>query len=178
MKRILTLVLLVVSTVLSANAQCNVDSLQTVLNQKITEYNSAKKTLDSLNAVLNPMIQNFNLMNDEDNKIIKETEFLSRVYILALEVNGIRTSTDYKKINDNILFAYYSGQIWVSSPENIKEIVVIDYQGRKLLTDKINGKHAVIQLPLSGTTSLCIAMITLQNGQKISKKFTTFSTNK
>jgi len=174
MKRILTLVLLVVSTVLSANAQCNVDSLQTVLNQKITEYNSAKKTLDSLNAVLNPMIQDYNKMNDENKKLLNERLFLSRVYILDFEVNGIRTSVSDQKINDNnILFAYYSGNIWVSSPENIKEIVIIDYQGRKLLTNKTNSKQAVIPLSLSRASSLYITMITLQNGQKIFKKFTT-----
>lgn len=172
MKKVITLVVLIVGITLSANAQCNVDSLQTVLDQKIAEYNSAKKTLDSLNTVLNPMIQDYNKMNDEYRKILNERLFLSRVYILDLEVNGIRTSVSDQKINDNILFAYHSGQIWISSPENIKEIVVVDYQGRRILTNKTNGKQAVIPLHLPGTSSLYITMITLQNGQKISKKFT------
>lgn len=164
--------MLIMSMSLSANAQCNSDSLQIVLDQKIAEYNSAKKTLDSLNNVLNPMIQSYNRMNDEEVAILKETEVLSRVYILNLEVNGIRTSIDSKKIND-VVFSNQSGQIWISSSETINEVSIFDYQGRKLLTNKTNNRNAFIPLPLSGHSSLYIAMITLQNGQKISKKFTT-----
>lgn len=178
MKRILTLVLLIVGITLSANAQCNVDSLQTVLDQKITEYNSANKAVDSLNAVLSPLIQKFNKENEEVQKISKEIityrneiDLLSRVYILNLEVNGIRTSIDNKKIND-IFFSHNSGQLCFSSPEIMNEITIFDYQGSKLLRYNANDRQAFIPQSQLGYSSLYIAMIKFQNGRKISKKIT------
>lgn len=165
--------MLIMSISLSTNAQCNSDSLQIVLDQKIAEYNKAQNTLDSLNRIYKPLKAKADSIrrvfnNKQDYINYRKTEKKSE---LNWEVIGITTGTNVNKLSHSTKLWSNSDQIYISSSDQINYLEIFDYQGRKITTTKINNTIGSFYLG-SKSNSLYIMVVSFQNGTKLTKKFT------